>query len=176
MAVRQHAVLLFSEMSFAPEKAAIAMSALSAATIVGQILAGASLDRSSHARWVTAGFSIFPLLGVLAFAVGPHSLAVMVIASVFIGIGSGSEMGFLPYLVGRYFGIKSYAEIQGYMLIVITLTLGLSPVIIGALHDKLGSYDLILKALDIVLLMSTLLFLPCPAIVTRNFPRKRPLF
>ncbi|CAN5502410.1 MFS transporter [soil metagenome] len=162
MALRQHAVLLFSELGYRPERAAVAMSALSLATLVGQIAAGTCLDRATQARWVIASFTLCPLLGVLLYILAPHAFPAMLIASVLIGVGSGSEMGFLPFLVGRYFGLRAYAEIQGYMLIVITITLGLAPVVVGVLHDRIGSYDAILKGLWMVLFFSSLLFLPLP--------------
>ena len=57
-----------------------------------------------------------------------------------LGLAFSSINGFAPYLVSRYFGMKAASEILGVTFAVLTVGMGLGPVLIGLGHDMTGSY------------------------------------
>ncbi len=61
-----------------------------------------------------------------------------------IGFGFGSESDLIGYLVGRYFGLKSFAQIYGYVLAGFLLGAGIGPYMLGLSFEHWGSYQHIL--------------------------------
>ena len=68
------------------------------------------------------------------------------LSAILIGLAAGAEVDLLAYLVGRYFGLKSYGKIYGVMLSAFALGGGLGPVLTGMAYDAEGNYALALYA------------------------------
>jgi MFS family permease len=71
-------------------------------------------------------------------------VALMVLATVLVGVSAGAEFDILAYLVSRYFGLRSYAKVFGTVSGTVALGSGLSPLFFGPLIDAAGNYDSLL--------------------------------
>jgi predicted MFS family arabinose efflux permease len=82
---------------------------------------------------------------------------------VLIGGGSGGEIDVNPYLLSRYFGLRSLATLYGFNWMALGIGGALGPILMGRAHDATGSYATILTQLAIVTLATAGLFLTLPA-------------
>jgi MFS family permease len=93
------------------------------------------------------------LIGLILLDLGPVSI--IFTALIIMGIGVGAEGGGITsYFVARYFGLKAFGEIYGYISAATIVSLGVGPVMAGMLFDITGSYGLSLKIMDIALVIA----------------------
>jgi len=69
------------------------------------------------------------------------TLGFAVTAAIFIGLAAGSEVDLLPYLTARYFGLKSYGRLYGWVFIFFYVGVGIAPPAFGRVFDLYGNYD-----------------------------------
>jgi MFS family permease len=79
-----------------------------------------------------------------------------------VTIGSGAESDFVGYLVGRYFGLKSYGQIFGAIYGMFMVGIAAGPYLFGVAFDHFGSYKIpfTIAGLGLVLLCVLLVLLP----------------
>src|SRR5215510_8459637 len=89
------------------------------------------------------------------------SLAFMLatLTAMLIGFGYGSESATIPYLVGRYFGLRSFGEIYSYLFITVPLGGALGPYLMGEGFDRTGSYRLVLLFCGVATVIAALMVL-----------------
>jgi MFS family permease len=92
---------------------------------------------------------------LFAGATGPSAY----LAATLIGFGYGSESATIPYLVGRYFGLRSFGEIYSYLFVTVPLGGALGPVLMGAGFDRTGSYRLALLFCGVATVVAALAML-----------------
>jgi MFS family permease len=63
------------------------------------------------------------------------------IAAFLLGLGMGAEVDMLAYLASRYFGLRSFATIYGYVFAAFMVAGALGPLMMGALFDHFHSYS-----------------------------------
>jgi hypothetical protein len=65
----------------------------------------------------------------------------MALAAAFlVGLGMGSEVELMAYLVGRYFGLRSFATAYGYAFASFMLAGAMGTLLMGAGFDHFRSY------------------------------------
>jgi MFS family permease len=62
------------------------------------------------------------------------------LAAFLVGLGMGAEADIIAYLTSRYFGLRSFGLIYGFLFAAFTLAGALGPVLMGVGFDHLGSY------------------------------------
>jgi fucose permease len=133
-----HLVPMLTDHGISVERAAFASSLLGVALLIGRVFSGFFLDRFFG-----------PYVAILLFsgvAVGISLLWAGVggdfalLAAFLVGLGMGAEADIIAYLTGRYFGLRSFGEIYGYLFATFTLAGALGPVLMGVGFDHLGSY------------------------------------
>lgn len=139
MAVRQVAVNFFAERGFDPQTIAVSLSALFVASVAGLFIGGIILDRASRPWVVVPMLATVPVGLVLAYF-NHGTIPLLFVATAFLGFAMGAESALGPFLIARYFGLKSFAQLQGLTLAISTLTLGLSPFLVSAIETATGSY------------------------------------
>ena len=152
MAVRQNAVSFFGERGFSPAMVAVGLSALFIASVVGLLLGGMILDRADRPWVVVPMMAAVPVGLVIAF-VDRGSAPLLFLAMILLGFATGAESSLGPYLIARYFGLRSFAQLQGLTLAISTLSLGLSPFLVSAAQTATGSFTvpvMVLTALTAV--------------------------
>ena len=137
-----HIVPLIKDRGITAAMAATVGSFMGLATFLGRIAVGYLLDRF-FAPFVAIAFFGLACVGLLLLA-DANSLFVFYMAAFMIGLGFGAESDLIGYLVGRYFGLKAFAQIYGYALAGFLLGAGVGPYLLGLCYEYWGSYTNIL--------------------------------
>jgi MFS family permease len=133
-----HLVPMLTDRGFSPERAAFAASILGGATLLGRLLTGTLLDRFHGSRVAGVFFGI-AALGVVV-ASRAHTLAIAYTGTALIGLGMGAEADVMPYLISRYFGLRSFSELFGYSFTAYAIAGALGPWVMGRSYDQFHSY------------------------------------
>jgi MFS family permease len=125
-----------------------------------QLVVGHLFDRASTPK-IAAPFFLVSIAGValLSLATGP---VLLILGGLLAGLGIGTEYGLLPYALPRYFGLRSYGETYGVIYGLIVLTMGFSPVLMDAVYDRTGNYDLPLIVIGACMALSAALIAVLP--------------
>src|SRR5262245_36262495 len=137
-----HLVPLLTDRGLSAESAALTVSLPAGVSFVARLGIGYLLDRFCApyvAAWFFCGFA----LGLFLLWSGVVGGWVLV-AVVLVGVGLGAELDVMPYVVSRYFGLRAFGEIYGYLSAVFTLGGVVGPPLMGAGFDATGSYNVVL--------------------------------
>ena len=155
-----HLAALLTDRGVSPERAAVAVSLLGAATLVGRLATGWLLDRY-FAPYVSVFLLSLAALGIYMLS-GTHSAFGGGIAAALIGLGMGGEGDVTPYLLSRYFNLESFSTLYGFTWTAYAIAGAIGPVIMGRAFDLTGSYEKLLLALSVLSLVTALLSLFLP--------------
>ncbi|HEY6290834.1 MAG TPA: MFS transporter [Terriglobia bacterium] len=156
-----HLVALLTDRGVGARQAALCASVLGGTSLGGRLLVGSLLDRLRGPRvafvMLTASSAgIFLLTKASTFAPGCLAAALM-------GLGLGGEADITPYLLTRYFGLKSFSTLYGLTWTFYAVAGGLGPVILGRAFDLTGSYTSLLTLLGFAMAVAAALMLLLPA-------------
>jgi len=155
-----HLSALLTDRGIRAEKAALAVSAMGGAILAGRLFTGLLLDRYFAPRVAVCLFAL-SALGTFLLA-GARSLPVGMGAAALIGFGMGGEGDVTPYLLSRYFGLKSFSTLYGFTWTAYAIAGAVGPVIMGRAFDATGSYRALLMQLAVVTLAAASLMLLLP--------------
>jgi MFS family permease len=150
-----HLVPMLTDRGMDVRQATTTLSAVGLSTIAGRVIAGYLLDRF-FAPYVAAGLFLLPLVSIALLTGGAGGVA-PVIAAMGLGFGLGAEVDVIGFLTGRYFGLRGYGEIYGYLFAIFTLGTGLGPVLMALAFDVTRSYDATLTGFAMALLIASVL-------------------
>jgi MFS family permease len=150
-----HIVPILTDRGISTGIATSLLSVSGVALIAGRILSGHFLDRF-FAPYVAACFFLLPLCGIIMLSSGAGGVAPLV-GAICLGLGLGSEIGIMAFLVGRYFGLRTFGEIYGYVMGVFLFASGLGPSIMGFCYDLMHSYNAALAGFGAALLIASVL-------------------
>lgn len=159
-----HLVPLLTDRGIPADRAVVVFSGIGASLIVGRLLCGFLLDRFFGPH-VAIAFVVLPALGVATLLASRDPL-LTTFGAVLIGFGMGAEVDLIAYLQSRYFGLRAFGQIYGYLFAVFTIGSGLGPFAMGAAYDATGSYRPALIAFVVVLVCAAWLLLRLP----RRYP------
>ena len=152
MAALIHLAPLLTDRGFSPEMAALVVAVLGGASLIGGVSSGYLLDRFFAAVVVT-GFFSSAAVGLLLLW-GLEAGGVPFVAAFLIGLSMGATGEIIPYLTGRYFGLRAFGQIYGYGLISFTLGGVVGPPLMGMVFDSTQSYSVGLVAFGIASLVA----------------------
>src|SRR5690606_34083014 len=98
--VQVHLVPLLTSRGVSPRSAALALSVLAVALVVGRLGAGWLMDRFFAPR-VAIAFLLSPIVAVLLLAAGVSGV-IAFIAGILTGLAAGAEVDVTAYLASRY--------------------------------------------------------------------------
>ena len=153
-----HLSALLTDRGVTADRAAIAVSAMGgAASPAGWRPAGCSTASSRPtSRW-SCCWARPSAPTCLATA---SSLPVGVLAAVLIGFSMGGEADVVPYLLSRYFGLRSFSVLYALTWTFYAIAGAIGPVLMGKAFDATGSYERLLFWLAIATLgIAPLMFL-----------------
>jgi len=136
-AVVAHFVAFSAEYGVTPTSTTVALSAFSLFGPAGPLLAGVFADRVSGPKPLAIFYGL-PLLGFAALVFLGTAAAVP--AMILLGVGFQAATGMLPYLMTRYFGVRYASQLFGVGLGIVTLSMGIGPVILGFARDRVQSF------------------------------------
>ena len=143
---------MLADRGLALDQASYDLSLLGFAIIAGRLSIGWLVDWLS-ARVVAPVYILLPALSCVLLAHGTAST----LAILLIGLASGAEVDLAAYLVSRYFGMRNYAKIYGWILAVFSAGVGTGPVFAGWVHDTTGTYVAALYTFAIMVVVATAL-------------------
>jgi MFS family permease len=156
-----HLSALLTDRGIMAKDAALCASLLGGSSLLGRIGVGWLLDRFFGARvafvvcLISAG-GIFLLARAGNFSAG-------CLAAALIGIGAGGEAAITPYLLTRYFGLRSFSTLYGLTWTFYAAAGAVGPVILGRAFDSTGSYAASLVILAAALFLAATMNLLLPA-------------
>lgn len=159
-AVITHLSALLTDRGIPASGAAFAVSAMGIAAILGRLAAGWLLDRF-FAPKVSFWLLAISAAGVFLVA-GAHSAAVGALAAMMIGAGMGGEADVTPYLLSRYFGLRSFGMLYGLTWTAYAIAGAVGPVLMGRVFDATSSYSAIAIDLSVLTLAAAGLMLLMP--------------
>jgi MFS family permease len=152
-----HLPAVLADRGATAQVAALASSLLGVGMFVGRIGCGYLLDVFFGPRVSAALFALIAIgLGLLAVS---HAIWAAFVGAFLVGLGLGAETDIIAYLVSRYFGLRSYGAIYGWIWAVFGLSGGLGAYLMGLGFDKTGSYVVPLSGFFCAAALATLLIL-----------------
>jgi predicted MFS family arabinose efflux permease len=132
-----HIVPLLTDHGLSAASATAILAIFGLATMSGRLLAGFLVDRI-FAPYVATFFFLAPIAGFafLASASGMLPAAGVVL----MGMGLGTEIDLIAFLVTRYFGQRAFGQIYGYFFMIFGLGSSLGRFLAGLVYDLAGSY------------------------------------
>jgi MFS family permease len=161
-----HLAAMLTDRGVPAQDAALAVSAMGAASLAGRLATGWLLDRFFAGRVAIALIAI-AAMGTLLLA-SADSLALGVLAAALIGAGMGGEADVTPYLLSRYFGLRAFSMLYGLTWTAYAIAGAIGPVLMGRAFDIAGSYAALLPLLAGVMMAVALLLLCLPRYQTRE--------
>ena len=140
-----HLSALLTDRGISAEGAALAASAMGVAILAGRLITGWLLDRHFAPR-VAFGLLLSSALGAFVLA-DARSMAMGIAAAAMIGFGMGGEADVTPYLLAKYFGLRSFSALYGITWTAYAIAGAIGPVIMGKAFDATGSYERLLVEL-----------------------------
>ena len=133
-----HIVPLLTDHGLSAASATATLGIFGLATMGGRLLAGFLVDRI-FAPYVATFFFLAPIAGFafLASAAGMLPTAGVVL----MGIGLGTEIDLIAFLVTRYFGQRAFGQIYGYFFMIFGLGSSCGRFLAGLIFDLAGSYN-----------------------------------
>jgi predicted MFS family arabinose efflux permease len=164
-----HIVASMTDRGYSPAVATSVLSSAGFALIVGRLTSGYCLDRI-FGPYVATVFFLMAASGIALIASGVGGLPVAFAGTILCGLGLGAEGDLIPYFVGRYFGLKSFGTIYGFMIGIFSLGNGVGPFLMGLSFDKTASYTTASLGFEALLLICCGLVLCLGAY---SFPARR---
>jgi predicted MFS family arabinose efflux permease len=107
-------------------------------TVIARILAGWSLDRFNGPLVGAVCFGL-SMIGMILLAAGVRGHLAL-LGVVLCGIAVGAEVDLIAFYVSRYFGLRAFGTIYGYMFPAIPIGVGAGAAFMGGVHDHAHSY------------------------------------
>jgi predicted MFS family arabinose efflux permease len=155
-----HIVALLTDRGVSTARAALTLSLMGGAGLVGRLLTGWLLDRF-RATYVSAALLTLAAAGILLLA-GAHAFQLALVAAVMIGFGMGGELDVTPFLLSRYFGLPSLSTLYGFAWTAMGAGAAAGSVMMGSAFDASGSYDRMLWQLAAATFLVAVLMLSLP--------------
>jgi MFS family permease len=133
-----HLVPMLTDAGLTPAEAGRTAGMLGIAIIFARISAGVLIDRI-FAPFVAFGVFLTAGVGCLMLARGGVGFAPY--ATLFVGLAIGAEIDLISYFVVRYFGMKNYGKIYGWLYAFFMAGTALGPVLAGFSYDHYGNYS-----------------------------------
>jgi MFS family permease len=152
-----HLAALLVDEGLSSRTAAFATSVFGGGLLAGRVGTGYLLDKFFAPR--IAGF----VFGCVAAGMGLLLIAGLPLAAFSgafaIGLGLGAEVDIMAYLISRYFGLRSFGAINGFVFAAFGLSAGSGAYLMGAAFDATGSYVLALTLFSIAGVIAAALML-----------------
>jgi MFS family permease len=147
-----HLVPLLTDRGTSAQSAALVVSLGAAGAVLGRVGAGYLLDRF-FAPYVAMCFFCGFALGI--FLLWSGAVGGLAFVAAFLGgLGVGAEFDIIAYMVSRYFGLRAFGEIYGYVFAAFALGGVIGPPLMGIGFDSTGSYSPVLGGFVVATLMA----------------------
>jgi MFS family permease len=133
-----HLAPMLSDHGLHPREIAFTASLLGIASVSGRFALGWLLDFVKGSA-IAIGSLLASGCGMFLLA-HAHSFAAAGPAALLAGLGGGCELDLIPYMLRRYFGLRSFSTLYGLVYSAFAVTGAVAPLILGHVYDTTGSY------------------------------------
>jgi len=133
-----HLAPMLSDHGLHPREIAYSASLLGIASVAGRFTLGWLLDYVKGSV-IAIGSLLASGCGMVLMA-HAHSFAAAGPAAFLAGLGGGCELDLIPYMLRRYFGLRSFSTLYGLVYSAYAVTGAVAPLILGHVYDTTGSY------------------------------------
>jgi MFS family permease len=158
-ALTVHQIPYLATVGISRETAGLMVVVLSLANIAGRMSFG-WLGDIFDKRLCFVVSTVLRALGVFAFAY-VTSVGQLIAVQIFLGIGLGGLIPLRPTLQIQFFGMTSFALIQGLLMTFLTVGSIFAPLFAGWMYDAMGSYRIAWVVLAIVSAVALPLIMAC---------------
>jgi MFS family permease len=155
--VTVHLVPLISETGISRTGAVEIAATAGIAGIVGKFLTGWLLDRI-QGNWIPVTSYAVAAVGHILLLNLLGSRTALTVAALLLGYSAGAGLQVSTYLISRYAGLRNFGTVFGTIASAMLGGTACGPLIAGYIHDKTGSYALLLMGAAPVMLLCSLLF------------------
>jgi MFS family permease len=135
-----HLAPMLTDRGAASTAAAWAVAVLGLSSVTGRLVTGFLIDRYFAPR--VAFCIVAASAGGLLLISTTTNVVVATAAVALIGFAMGAEADVFPYLISRYMGLSSFAELYGYAFSAYAVGGALGPLLMGVIYDQTHSYGL----------------------------------
>ena len=139
-AMMAHQVSYVQELGYTPMIAAITMSVVPGASIIGGVGYGILALRYSTRHLAIISFGIYTIALVILLTV--KSLPLIYVYAFLLGMSGGAILSVMPTLLADYYGHFIFPRILGLMQFFVFPFRALAPTIAGVIYDTTGTYTL----------------------------------
>lgn len=140
--------------------AGYAVAAAGAASFFGRLSTGWLLDRFFAPR--VGMLLLFTTSLGLYLLKTAATLPTAVVAAVLIGFSMGGESDVTPYVLARYFGLKSLGLLYGWAWMAFAIAAAAGSIILGRAFDHTGTYAGVLQLFSVATFVAGALMLAMP--------------
>ncbi len=134
-----HMPALLTDRGVSSAQAAMASAMIGISVILGRLGSGYLLDRFFAPRIAMVFYGACAIGLAMLWSSEARSSAM--VAAFLVGLGMGSEVELMAYLVSRYFGLRSFATAYGYAFAAFMLAGAAGTLLMGAGYDHFHSYS-----------------------------------
>jgi MFS family permease len=157
-AMMAHQVAYVKGLGATPMVAALTMSVVPGASLIGGVGCGILVLKFGTKRLAIASFAIYTLALVILLLA--KSVPFVYVYAFLFGMSGGAALGVYPTLLADYYGRGIFPKVLGLLNLFIFPFRALSATVAGAIYDSTGTYTLafiILIVLNFIGLICTLL-------------------
>jgi len=135
------------------------------AGIPGVLIAGVLMDRAPTARIAAPFHMVTALSAFLLMIVTPTfgGQPLLLASRCLFMLAFAGALPMTAYIMTRFFGLKAYAQIYGFMSAIQAVCMGFAPPVFGYIHDATQSYQLGFEAHIASAVFAAVAFLVLPA-------------
>jgi predicted MFS family arabinose efflux permease len=150
-----HLSAILTDRGVTAERAAMAISLVGAAVMIGRLGSGYLLDRIFAPR-VAILFYSATALGIAMLCAGINGNLTL-LASFLVGLGMGAEVETMGYMVSRYFGLVAFGTAYGLAFGAFMISGAAGVLLMGAGYDRFHSYTVPLASLCVAMVLALIL-------------------
>ena len=135
-----HYILHITKSGIPGEIATVSMGVMTLGGVVGRLLSG-FLSEKYEARYILAT-GIIPSLAGILIAVNVTTTPMALLAAALFGMGFGWPYTAMLTTLGNFYGIKSYPQIMGTMMLITSVVGAPTSLVAGMIFDAQQSYSL----------------------------------
>lgn len=150
-----HMVPMLTDRGISIGAAVAAMSLGGMALIIGRLIAGYLLDKI-FAIYIAIFFLVLPMIGVGILISGATGSWPMV-ATVIMGLSVGAEFDLMAFIVSRYFGVRAFGALYGFILMFVNFANAAGTGLMGWCFQLKRSYVPMMWVFEVMLIVTIIL-------------------
>ena len=156
-----HLAPMLGDHGLPPGEVALTASLLGVSSLLGRFVLGSLLDYIEGSL-IAMGSLLAGGAGMLALA-HARSFPLAGLSAFIAGLGGGCELDLIPYMLRRYFGMRSFSTLYGLTYSGFATAGAIAPLIVGHVYDSTGSYTGIFNIFCAITLIASIAMLALPA-------------